>query len=121
MHIMEAQLPGGLVRDGVIHRNVRFHVLTGLMAQSLIESATGHNRPGYVSNLLGQVLDRIGDLKADARLAAELWVADRQYLMLRLAALLDGEQMWLKVVCAHSESFQTSIEPVVGRTARQKA
>jgi hypothetical protein len=50
------------------------------------------------------VLDSIGDQPANAGRLADLCVADRQYLMLRLAAMLDGEQMWLKIDCGHCDS-----------------
>jgi hypothetical protein len=101
---MEVQLPGGLSQDGLIQRNARFRPLTGRVEQTLIDSANNPSRPGYVSSVLSHVLESVGDRPADADLAASLCVVDRQYLMLRLAALIDGEQMWLKVECGHCES-----------------
>jgi hypothetical protein len=55
--------------------------------------------------VLGSALESIGDQPADAEGVADLCVADRQYLMLRLAAMLDGEQMWLKVGCGHCDAL----------------
>ncbi len=102
---MEVQLPGGLPQQGAIHRNASFRALTGRLEQALIDAAKRQDRPGYVSQVLGQVLANIGDIDADPGLAASLCVADRQYLMLRLAAMLDGEQMWLKVQCGHCDEL----------------
>lgn len=102
---MDVQLPGGLPSQGVIYRNASFRVLTGRLEQALIDAAKRQDRPGYVSQVLGQVLFRVGDSDADKSLAASLCVADRQYLMLRLATMLDGEQIWLKVQCGHCEEF----------------
>jgi len=46
----------------------------------------------------------------DAETVANLCVADRQYLMLRLGAMLEGEQMWLKVACGHCDaSFDVDV------------
>jgi hypothetical protein len=54
--------------------------------------------------VLDSTLDSIGDQPADAAHVADLCVADRQYLMMRLASMLNGEQMWLKVDCGHCEA-----------------
>ncbi len=101
MHGMEVTLPGGLSRNGKLQRQATFRPLTGNIEQALIEIGPGHNRPEYVSTVLSFALDRVGDQLADFECVSDLCVADRQYLMLRLAALMEGEQMWLKVGCNH--------------------
>ncbi|NQV33161.1 MAG: hypothetical protein HQ515_10730 [Phycisphaeraceae bacterium] len=101
---IDVVLPGGLARNGCIERRARFHALTGRMEQSLIELERGLDRPLYVTAVLGATLKSIGKQPADVACVADLCVADRQYLMLRLAAMLNGEQMWLKVTCAHCAS-----------------
>ncbi len=98
-------LPGGLLKNECIERQARFRPLTGRIEQALIEFEMGLGRPGYVTAVLGSALDSIGNQPADAGRVADLCVADRQYLMLRLAAMLDGEQMWLKVGCGHCEAL----------------
>ncbi len=109
--MMEVQLPGGLLQGGCIQRNARFRPLTGRIEQSLIESAANLDRPAYVTAVLSQVLDAIGESAVDADIVSRLTVADRQYLMLRLAALLGGEQMWLKVDCGHcGEPFDVELQ-----------
>ncbi len=101
---IEVIIPGGLPNNGYIERQVRFLPLTGRIEQTLIDSGRNLDRPGYVTVVLASVLDSIGRQPVDAGRVADLCVADRQYLMLRLAAMLDGEQMWLKVNCARCDS-----------------
>ncbi len=98
-------VPGGLVIDGAIERSVRFLPLTGKIEQSLIDLGKGLSRPGYVTAVLASVMDTIGNQAVNAERVADLCVADRQYLMVRLAAILDGEQMWLQVTCTHCDSL----------------
>lgn len=102
---MEVELPGGLIDNGLIERVARFHTLTGRVEQSIIETAMHLDRPAYVTAVLGNALERIGQRPADVATVSRLSVADRQYLMSRLAAMVDGEQMWLKVECGHCESL----------------
>jgi len=102
---IEVVLPGGLAKNGSIERLARFRPLTGRIEQALIESELTLDRPGYVTSVLGTALDSIGNQSADAAHVADLCVADRQYLMLRLAAMLDGEQMWLKVGCGYCDAL----------------
>lgn len=91
--------------NGGLEREARFRLLTGRIEQTLIELDQGLDRPRYVTAVLGSTLESIGRHPVDARRAADLCVADRQYLMLRLGAVLAGEQMWLKVNCVHCESL----------------
>lgn len=98
---MEVLLPGGLKRNGTIERNARFRLLTGRIEQALIESSKYTDRSSYVTAVLSHALDRIGEMSADAATVSHLSIADRQYLMLRLGAMLNGEQLWLKVDCMY--------------------
>jgi len=104
MQSIEVTLPGGLQQNGCIERQARFQPLTGRIEQALIESGMGLDRPGYVTAVLGSTLESIGKQPADDNLAADLCVADRQYLMLRLAAMFGGEQMWLKANCRYCDA-----------------
>ncbi len=98
---MEVMLPGGLPKNGCVERRARFRPLTGRIEQAIIELDMGLGRPRYVTAVLGSALESIGDEPVDVGRVAALCVADRQYLMLRLAAILSGEQMWLTVDCSH--------------------
>lgn len=98
-------LPGGLPESGSLRRQAKFRPLTGRVEQALIELKMGFNRPVFVTAALASALERIGDKPARTRRVADLCVADRQYLMLRLAAMIDGEQVWLKVNCGHCDAL----------------
>ncbi len=101
MHYAEVILPGGMIENGYLERRARFRPLTGRIEQALIEFGVGLDRPGYVTAVLNSTIDCIGDRSATSECIAALCVADRQYLMLRLMAMLSGEQMWLKIDCSH--------------------
>jgi len=103
--MLQVTLPGGLSRSGRIERQARFRTLTGRIEQTLIESDDSMGKSGYVTRVLGATLDKIGDHPVDAEQVEALCVADRQYLMLRLAAMLDGEQMWLKLRCGNCHAL----------------
>ena len=105
MYGVEVTLPGGLAINGSIERRVRFHSLTGKIEQALIEPEMALDSHGYVTAALGFALDSIGGQPVDASNVADLCVADRQYLMLRLAAMINGEQMWLNVGCGHCDEL----------------
>jgi len=98
-------LPGGLPINGCIERQARFRPLTGRIEQALIEFDVGLDPPGYVNAVLGSTLDSIGNQPMDPESVKDLCVADRQFLMLRLTAMIHGEQMWLKVTCAHCDAL----------------
>lgn len=105
MSSMEVILPGGLTNDACTERQARFRPLNGRVEQAIIEFSMDTDRPGYVTAVLDATLDSIGTQPASTDLMAELCVADRQFLMLRLAAMLDGEQLWLKVACGYCEAL----------------
>lgn len=108
---MEVILPGGLLDNGCLENRARFRPLTGRLEQTLIELEMSSGRPGYVTAVLNAALERIGNRQVDVGLLKRLCVADRQYLMLRLAALLDGEQVWMRVDCAHCDArFDVEIQ-----------
>ncbi len=107
---MEVVLPGGLPQNGSIERHARFYALTGKLEQMLIDSDSNGSRIDYVTNLLSGVIQSIGDEPVDKLRVSNLCVADRQYLMLQLGRLLDGEQIWLKLACKKcSELFDVDL------------
>jgi hypothetical protein len=97
---MEVKLPGGLAREGSLEKRVRFRTLTGRFEQALLEADSGAGRAAYVTKVLSSALDSIGGEPADEEMTSRLCMADRHYLMLRLAAMLHGEHMWLNVMCS---------------------
>lgn len=105
MGSMEVSLPGGLLENGCVERRARFRQLTGHLESALIELDKNTSRPSYVSSVLALALESIGSHTVDVKRVSSLCVADRQFLMLRLAAMLSGEQQWLKVTCGHCKAF----------------
>lgn len=101
---MEVTIPGGLLHNGSIETSVKFLPLTGKIEEELINFSKNIDRPDYVTSVLGSVIESIGGQPISTENVQNLCVADRQYLMLRLAATLNGEQMWLKIVCSHCDS-----------------
>ncbi|HHI92404.1 MAG TPA: hypothetical protein ENK04_02650 [Gammaproteobacteria bacterium] len=105
MDVMETILPGGLPTRRGVERRVRFKQLTGHTELALIELDKNLSRPSYASSVLTLTLDSIGDQAVDRECVMSLCVADCQFLMLRLSAMLAGEQQWLKVTCSHCDAF----------------
>lgn len=104
MHGIEVKLPGGLLKNGSIERLARFRQLTGRIEKNIIEIDMDCNRIEYVNAVLSHSLQSIGNCPVNNEHISALCIADRQYLMLRLSAMLDGEQMWLKISCNHCDS-----------------
>jgi hypothetical protein len=105
MRGMEVRLPGGLLKNGALERRAVFAALTGKAELALLELEPASAPPAYVNSVLLQVLETIGHQPVEEDTLNALCVADRQYLMLRLAALLGGEQLWLKATCGRCRAF----------------
>lgn len=102
---MEVWLPGGLPVGERLERCARFQPLTGRLERSLVEIDHRQSRPAYVTAVLSTSLACIGSQPADTASVAALCVADRQFLMLRLGALLAGEQLWLQATCGFCDAM----------------
>jgi len=104
-------LPGGLFEAGNVERYTRFLPLTGRIEQMLIDLRERFDdRVGYVTSALAFAVDTIGNRPAGVERLRRLCVADRQFLMVRLSAMLQGEQMWLKVDCPYCRApFDVSV------------
>ena len=105
-------LPGGIRVAGRLRRDYRFRPVDGAMELALAESLEGEaGMAARVTRALGASLAMIGGERADERLAASLAVADRQFLMRRLAAHLGRGGQWLSVVCRNcGERFDFHVE-----------
>lgn len=108
---IEVTLPGGMVIDDSLERRARFRVFTGRVEQAIVDMATMEKRPDYVTSLLTATMDSIGNCPIDAKIVADLCVADRHFLLLRLTELLHGNQLWLEVdCCACGEKFDVDVK-----------
>lgn len=101
----EVTLPGGLSKDGKLVNRTTFKPLTGKVEQTFIEYSPDSGRPEFVTNILAAALDKIGSYYANEEIVSELCVADRQYLLLKLATILNGDLMWLKVCCQYCHEY----------------
>lgn len=97
---MEFILPGGLYVDGRLEKTACLWPVTGRLEQKLFTlAALGHDTPAFVTAFLSIAVERIGPVSVTSEVTASLCVADRQYLMLRIAALLDGNERWVGLTC----------------------
>jgi len=93
-------LPGGYWSGGRLEKTVTFRSVTGHIEQALSvaeESETSVAR--FVSRVLGTIIEKVGTADFGPAEAAALCVADRQWLMLQLAILLNGDRVWLTAMC----------------------
>ncbi len=93
-------MPGGLLQGSRLARSATFRPLTGRVEQALLEVPEGlDNPPRFVTVVLAAAMESIGGKPVGAEQMTALCVADRQFLMLRLAGLLDGDLLWLTTQC----------------------
>jgi len=96
-------LPGGLWENGTRHRGYAFQPLTGHLELAIAEGAKGDataaTTPERVSRVLARAVSQVGGLPLTVERAEELSVADRQFLMRRLAGLLGRDEVWLSASC----------------------
>jgi hypothetical protein len=103
---LDVSLPGGVLVNGTLCRDGVFKRLTGYIEQLVAEAASNIRYiPQRVSSILCEALDTLGGVNVDYALAAGLCIGDRHYLMLRLAALIDGERLWLRPECTSCGSL----------------
>ncbi len=109
---MQVSLPGGLLTGDELERSVAFHTFTGFIEQKLLQSSESRsNQPGYVTEVLSTAIERIGERQPDREAVASLCVADRQFLMIQLSRLLEGDQQWLSHICKYcSSEFDVPID-----------
>ena len=98
---MRCALPGGSWQDGRLERTVVLRPLTGRLEQDMLgQFVEGRSWPEIVSGLLDAAVDRVGDRPSSVSLVEELAVTDRQYLLLRLGALMHGDHFWATATCS---------------------
>jgi hypothetical protein len=93
-------LPGGYWdSEGVLHREFELGVLTG-KEEELLAQTGGEETASLVSRLLGRAVKRVGDISPiNEKLAGELLVADRQYLLLKLRQSTFGDVVRADLYC----------------------
>lgn len=107
------RLPGGLVREGERLREAVFHPLTGKLEQWLLEDTDGlySHPPRFVTRTLTKAVAAIDGRPVNEDIVRSLCVADRQFLMIQLAARVDGPAVWLSFECvACGEPFDVHLD-----------
>ena len=100
MLAQDIQLPGGLLQQGSLEKQVHLHPLDGRLQLRLAEIVKAEEYlPQRVTEILVHAVRAIGNYPVQREQITELCVADRQYLMLYLARLLDGDELWLQAHC----------------------
>ncbi|MBT0895081.1 hypothetical protein KI811_14805 [Geobacter hydrogenophilus] len=105
------RLPGGIVRDGARRRDFAFRSLTGAVELALAEAdGVGSTLPARVTAALAAALAHVGGEAPLPATVAGLAVADRQFLMGRLATGLGLGESWLTAGCGRcGERFDFSV------------
>jgi hypothetical protein len=99
-------LPGGVERNGTVFRDAVLTPLNGYLERAISEELeTADNLPKGISNVLAVALHSIGGVEVDMEMVTTLSVADRQYIMMRLAQMIDGDILWLRGRCTHCSAF----------------
>lgn len=97
------ELPGGLWDDGACRKSFAFKPITGHLELAVMESE-GHSVPQRVTAALAAALAELCGAKPRWERVHRLSVGDRQFLMRRLALLLEPNQRWLTHRCRECES-----------------
>lgn len=95
------QLPGGIWHNGDRHRDFAFKPLTGVVELNIINTSTCEGSlPGLVTATLATALEHVGGKMPTPEHLERLCVADRQFLMQRLAINQKMDDLWLTSSCA---------------------
>jgi hypothetical protein len=107
------ELPGGLLLNGRLRRDYRFHAVTGELERALTESGFyADTLPQQVTRVLTHSLSEVAGQVVDEALVRALSAGDRQYLILQLEALIDAAPRWVTVPCAGcAEPVQFQVRP----------
>jgi predicted RNA-binding Zn-ribbon protein involved in translation (DUF1610 family) len=97
-------MPGGFWRhgwrDGECRRDWSFRTLTGEVELSILEAGRDRRSvPQRVTAVLTAALAELGGAAVEAETVRALSVADRQYLMRRLAVEIGVEESWIAARC----------------------
>jgi hypothetical protein len=94
-------MPGGLWRHGECRRDWSFRTLTGEVELSILEAGRDRRSvPQRVTAVLTAALAELGGAAAQPDTVRALSVADRQYLMRRLAVEMGIEESWIACRCS---------------------
>ena len=94
------ELPGGLLLNGSLRRDLSFKPVTGALERIISESGlTSNGLAQQITLILSEALDTVAGLAVDEELVCSLCSADRDYLMQQLEAIIAPAPKWLTVSC----------------------
>ncbi len=104
------ELPGGMIRDGKVCRELKFKPLTGQLELAIAEAVdTASGMPERLTETLSVSLTSLDGEPLQRDEVLGLSVGDRQFLACRLAGLIDNSPRWMSVTCQScGELFDTS-------------
>ena len=86
--------------DGKLHRLAWFHPLTGAIELAIEEAKDSfESYPFLTTNVLSAAVASIGDIETTPDIIRSLSITDRQYIMLHLTVLIEGNIRWFKHTC----------------------
>ncbi len=103
--LADIRLPGGVMTDDGVRKDVRFEQLTGM-----VELLAGECRPGgdcpaeAVSLVIDRAVASIGGREATRTMIDDLPVGDRQCIMRQLGIALGFDRLWLTCTCSSCQS-----------------
>jgi hypothetical protein len=102
---MIPRLPGGLIEDGVRHRDVTLHAIDGHVQLLATEVASDGTPATAVTALLAAAVRDIGALPSTPARMASLSVADRELLLRTLATVGGNDTVWLTACCGGCDAL----------------
>lgn len=93
-------LPGGVLREGKIHRDAEIVSMTGLTRKSIARDDVRTNPTKVCDIILLQCLKRVGPFPVNGKLLNEMLIGDRDFLLLEIRRASMGETLKVATQCA---------------------
>lgn len=99
-------LPGGLLFDGVLHRDFVFAPITGIVERQIVESAVGIDSLAHqVTKILVSALSSLAGQPTNKKLVQMLSSGDREFLILSLHSLIEPDAQWITRNCSECKEL----------------
>jgi hypothetical protein len=104
MDTITCLLPGGYVdENGALHCEAKIASLSG-KEEEMLAIGQRSNAASLVTSILGRCIHQIGSISpVTEKVARNLLIADRQYLLLKLREATFGERVQATIVCTNQE------------------
>lgn len=110
---IRTQLPGGIIIDGNLCRDVLIKPVDGKLEESLALVNMHENLALAVSQIIDSAIHSISGFQWNDGLAASMCMPDRQWIMLFIARVVIGGGCWIKDNCQKcGNDFDVFIDPL---------